>query len=211
MEVSLLLGSFSVARGLEVMRELTKSSLEKLLLGLDQDRELAPRKYEILRLGLVRFFEWRGCDFPEEHADEVIDRVALKLDQGEEIANVSHYAIGVARLLFLEIVKQQRRQEDALRQLPMEGIRDRSTAEETRLECIRCCLQTLPVENSKLVLAYYSQERGNKIALRRKLAQGMGISSHALRMRLQRIRAHLEQCLNECLNRKDRTAMRGTK
>lgn len=184
------------------MAELTKDSLEKLLLSLGEDRELAARRYETLRLGLVRFFEWRGCAFPEEHADEVIDRVASRIDQGQEIGNIGQYAIGVARFVFLEIVKQRQRQETALRQLPPDAVRKEVPAEEARLQCVRHCLGALPSRSSEMVIAYYSEERGNKLASRKKLAQHLGISSHALRMRLQRIRAGLERCVSDCLNRK---------
>ena len=183
------------------MAELTKDSLEKLLLCLDEDRELAAKKYETLRLGLVRFFEWRGCAFPEEHADEAIDRVASKLDQGEEIGNMGQYAIGVARYVFLEVVKERQKQEAVLRQLPRETVVEDPFASEARLKCIRHCLQSLPRENYEMVIAYYREDGGNKIVLRKGMAQQLGISPRALRMRLQRIRAGLERCAADCLNR----------
>ena len=182
------------------MAELTKDSLEKLLLSLDEDRELAAKKYETLRLGLVRFFEWHGCAFPEEHADGAIDRVASKLDQGEEIGNIGQYAIGVARFLFLEIVRERQKQEAVLRQLPQETVVEDSSAE-ARLECLRHCLQSLSRENYEMVIAYYREDGGNKIVLRKGMAQQLGISPRALRMRLQRIRAGLERCVSDCLNR----------
>jgi DNA-directed RNA polymerase specialized sigma24 family protein len=185
---------------MEIVAELTKDSLEKLLLRLDEDRELAAKKYETSRLGLVRFFEWRGCAFPEEHADEVIDRVASKLDQGEEIGNIGQYAIGVARFLFLEIVRERQKRETVLRQLPQTVVEDPS-ASEARLECIRHCLQSLSRENYEMVIAYYRDDGGNKIVLRKGMAQQLGISPRALRMRLQRIRARLERCASDCLSR----------
>jgi hypothetical protein len=61
---------------------LTAEAFDKLLVSLDPDRERAGEKYEHLRGGLVCLFEWRGAPFPEDHADEVINRVARKLGEG---------------------------------------------------------------------------------------------------------------------------------
>ena len=49
---------------------LSKDALEKLFVHLDEDRELAGKKYETLRLGLIKFFEWRGALFQ-------VDRILL--------------------------------------------------------------------------------------------------------------------------------------
>jgi len=178
---------------------LTKDSLERLLLHLDEDRERAGEKYETLRLGLVRFFEWRGCAFPEDHADEAIDRVARKIVQGEEIRNIQSYTAAVARFVFMEIIKQREKQQSALNQLPYEPVQQELPADDARLECVRRCLQALAPESSRLVITYYQDEGRNKIEVRKKLAQQLGISPQTLRMRLQRLRAKLEECVGECL------------
>jgi DNA-directed RNA polymerase specialized sigma24 family protein len=184
---------------MEITAVLTKDSLEKLLLYLDADRELAGQKYETLRLGLVRFFEWRGCAFPEDHADEAIDRVARKIVQGEEIRNIHSYAIAVARFVFLEVVKEREKNQAALTQLPHEQLKLEHPAEDERLECVRRCLQALAPESSQLIMAYYQDDGRNKIEVRKKLAQQLGISPHTLRMRLQRLRSKLEECVLDCL------------
>jgi DNA-directed RNA polymerase specialized sigma24 family protein len=178
---------------------LTKDSLERLLLYLDEDREHAGEKYETLRVGLVRFFEWRGCAFPEDHADEAIDRVARKIVEGEEIRNIQSYITAVARFLFMEIMKQRQKQQAALSQLPYEPVRQEPADDDARLECVRRCLQALAPESSRLVMAYYQDEGRNKIEVRKKLAQQLGISAHTLRMRLQRLREKLEECVSDCL------------
>jgi DNA-directed RNA polymerase specialized sigma24 family protein len=179
---------------------LTKDALDNLLLHLDQDRERAGEKYETLRLGLVRFFEWRGCAFPEDHADEAIDRVARKIVQGEEIRNIHGYVTAVARFVFMEVVKQREKRETALRQLPKDPAREELPAEDARLECVRRCLQALAPKSSRLIMGYYQDDGRNKIKLRKRLAQQLGISPHALRMRLQRLRSELEECVVGCLS-----------
>lgn len=178
---------------------LTKEALEKLLTCLDEDRERAGEKYQTLRTGLVRFFEWRGCAFPEDHADEAIDRVARKIAQGEEIRNIQSYVTAVARFVSMEVVKEREKHQAALSLLPRDPVRQEPVDEDTRLECVRRCLQALAPESSQLIMAYYQDDGRNKIAVRKKLAQQLGISPHTLRMRLQRLRSKLEECVVDCL------------
>src|SRR5947208_2186231 len=82
---------------------LTQDAFDRLLAAFGEDRERAGDKYLEVRGNLIRFFEWRGCPFPEDHADEAMNRVARKLAAGEAVLNPSAYCIGVARLLLLEI------------------------------------------------------------------------------------------------------------
>ena len=86
-------------------RELTTQAFTRLLERLGDDEEQAAKKYEDLRHTLIRFFEWRGAPFPEEHADETFNRLARKLDEGVEIRNIGEYAYTVARLVWLEALK----------------------------------------------------------------------------------------------------------
>ena len=96
---------------------LTQEAFDKLLLALDGDRDSAAEKYLEIRSNLTRFFEWRGCSFPEDHADETINRIAKRVAEGEEILNYSGYAMGVARLLLLEINKGRQREQLALAEI----------------------------------------------------------------------------------------------
>jgi hypothetical protein len=97
---------------------LTKEAFDKMLACLDSDAELAAEKYLLIRRNLVRFFEGRGCRFGEDHADESINRLAKRLDAGEEIRDPNSYCYGVARLMLLEILKEREREERALKELP---------------------------------------------------------------------------------------------
>src|SRR5712692_7631031 len=84
---------------------LTAKILAKLLDGLDADWERAGKKYEDLRRTLIRFFEWRGAPFPDDHTDETFNRVARRLDEGVEIKNMGGYCYEVARRVCLETLK----------------------------------------------------------------------------------------------------------
>src|SRR5438093_9786924 len=119
---------------------LTQEALDKLLVHLDPNRERAGEKYEQIRNGLVRFFEWRGCSFSQDHADETINRVARKLDQGEELRDVYTYVYGVARMLILEIQKQSAKQHAAFTHLPTHAVTEELGDLEPRAECLKRCL-----------------------------------------------------------------------
>jgi DNA-directed RNA polymerase specialized sigma24 family protein len=178
---------------------LTKDALDELLARLDPDRARAGAKYETLRLGLIRFFEWRGASTPVEHADETLDRVARKLQQGEEIRDIHAFVVGVARFVFLEVVKQRNSQQAALRKWPSPAEPEPPTVpSDERMECARKCLQTLPAENARLIVAYYKEDKARKIANRQVIADELGVSLNTLRMRMLRIREQLEQCIVEC-------------
>jgi DNA-directed RNA polymerase specialized sigma24 family protein len=130
--------------------DLTRESFEKFLALLDADRELAAEEYEQIRRKLVKIFQWRGSTSPEDHADETINRVARKIEEGETIRNLRSYVGGVARLVWLN---------------------------------------------------YYREQKIAKITLRKELAQTLGIPANALRNRAHRIRAQLEKCVAECIDR----------
>jgi DNA-directed RNA polymerase specialized sigma24 family protein len=56
-------------------------------------------------------------------------------------------------------------------------------------------------ENRRLVLEYYSKDKSAKIAQRKKMAERLGISETTLRVRMHRIRASLQICLETCLQK----------
>ena len=181
---------------------LNQEAFDKLLIAFDVDRDTAGRKYLEIRNNLTRFFEWRGCSFPEDHADETINRMAKRVFEGEEILNHSGYAMGVARLLLLEINKGRQREQSALAEIgAAPDVYVPENDEESRLTCLRSCLQTLSPDNRDLILQYYQGEKGEKIENRKKLLDRLGIPVNTLRMRALRLRERLQSCVEECQGR----------
>lgn len=179
---------------------LTQEAFDKLLIALGGDRDSAAEKYLEIRTNLTRFFEWRGCSFPEDHADETINRIAKKVAEGEEILNYSGYALGVARLLLLEIHKGRQREQLALAEIGTASeVYEEADDSENRLVCLRSCLQTLSADNRELILQYYQGEKGEKIQNRKKLMDRLGIPVNTLRMRALRLRERLQSCVEECV------------
>jgi RNA polymerase sigma factor (sigma-70 family) len=178
---------------------LTKQAFDRLLACFDSDRERAGEKYETLRCKLVKFFEWRACAVAAlDLADETINRVARRIDEGEIVRNLSNYAYGVARMIYLERMKELKREEAARESLPTETEAEDVHAK-GRVECFETCLKKLSDESRELIVAYYREQRRAKIKLRRELAERLGIPLNALRIRAHRIRTKLEDCVVNCL------------
>ena len=178
---------------------LTEEAFAKFLAKLDPDKERAGERYEALRLTLVKFFDWRGAHFPEECADETFNRVAKKIDSGEAVRDIVAYCNGVARMVFLESTRSPEQRKVSLDTLatPLTATAAPDAIDPQR-DCFEHCLGSLPEESRRLILEYYESERRGKIDNRLALAEKLGIPLNALRNRAQRVRAKLEQCVNQC-------------
>ncbi len=182
--------------------QLTAETLEHLLDFLDADRDAAAHKYEALRSRLIRLFVWRGCDSPEERTDETLDRVARKLKEGVKIrAEPFSYAAGVAYRIFQEMLRHDQRQRRAVEEMAEVPPPDADTEEDDRLDCLDQCLDALVGRERDLIVGFYQGEKGVRIARRKRLAEELGISVNALRIRAHRLRVRLEGCVRECLAR----------
>lgn len=194
-----------------------EAAFTRLLEVLGPDRDRAAERYEELRRGLTRFFEWRRSADPVSLVDEVMDRVARRLADGEEIrgAEPAGYFYGVARNVWRESVKRERRERTAISEVRPDATAaarepddvDRET--ERALACLEQCLGTLPVESRGVLLQYY-QDRGiMRIERRRRLAEELAIAAGTLRIRMLRIRDRLETCVNTCVARGGVTDSKG--
>jgi DNA-directed RNA polymerase specialized sigma24 family protein len=181
---------------------LTQGAFDLLLAQLDADRQVAGSKYEALRRKLVQFFRWRGCSFAEDLADDTINRIAKNLEAGETIRHFAAYCVGIARHVFLESLRT-RRQEEAVQAgiyLPPP-----SPNEDPRQECLERCLQGLSPDDLQLVMQYYQNGEGARIAARRNLSARLSIPLNALRIRAHRIRVRLRGCVEDCMMRQNKS------
>jgi len=178
---------------------LTCEELEALLAHLAPDREQAGEKYEVIRRKLVRLFEWRGCAFPEDLADETINRVARRMAEGIELhaADPFGYFCGVAHLVFKEVLRRNAREHAALESGGWRAVPAEEPVADQRLESLRDCLQGLPEDQRRLVLQYHQES--DHVRSRKGLSDATGIPLNALRIRVHRIRRKLEECVEEKL------------
>ena len=175
-------------------------TLDRLLGRLDSDAERAAAEYERLRRALVKFFDWRGAWPADECADEVLDRLMRRLADHQPVDDVHAFAYGIARIVLLERRRMpQTVPIHAAAELPAPT----SAGEEPSrlLECFDSCLAAMSQDRRELIVGYYEGEGRNKIANRRRLAMGLGLSDAALRSRVQRLRDGLERCVEECTRR----------
>ena len=180
---------------------LSREAFESLLAQLGPDRERAGEHYESIRRRLVRLFEWRGCEFPEELADETFNRVARRLAEGLTIQSQDPYSFfcGVAHLLHKEVLRERARERQAIESgdwAPY-AISDEGEPEDRRLGCIHLCLGQLPADQRQLILDYHEGE--DRIRTRQRLSESLGLPMNALRIRVHRVRRQLGDCLGRCL------------
>jgi RNA polymerase sigma factor (sigma-70 family) len=181
---------------------LTREALDALLDALGPDRETAGEQYEAIRRKLVRLFEWRGCAFAEDLADETINRVARRMAEGVELRSSDPYGYfcGVAHLLYKEVLRRQTREHTALESgdWPPDSLDTmEEPASDHRLDLLRECLEALTEEQRRIVLLYHQEE--NHIRSRKDLSEELGLPMNALRIRVHRIRRKLEECVAEKL------------
>lgn len=206
MGASLLLGGIRVARGVALSR-LSSEAFEKLLETMGPDRESAGTAYEGLRERLIRFFRWESCPSAEECTDEVVNRLASKLLDGERITNAIAYAGGIARLVLKETNRRQAREQ----QLPLAGpvemsipplfaanLEESESKTAKTQECFDRCLEGLAGESRHFLLEYYRGEASIRIANRQQMANRLQISLNSLRNRALRLREKLETCIVTC-------------
>jgi DNA-directed RNA polymerase specialized sigma24 family protein len=183
--------------------ELTAPALAKLLASLTPDPEQAGARYEAVRLTLVKFFDWQGAALAEDLADETLNRVARKLEEGETLRDVPTFCHGVARLVLLEYRRSSVQRQVDIEEITPVAAPTATDEPDERRACLDGCLSELPVESRQLILSYYRDDRQQKIDARAALAAQLGIPLNALRSRAQRIRDRLEQCVKRCVVRKN--------
>lgn len=180
--------------------QLSQDAFDRLLAALSANRDEAGEKYLLLRNNLVNFFEIRGVARAEDSADEVLNRLARKLESGETLENPKTYALGIARMVALEARRiPERTADEELPEIAAVPFDDEDTEKEAKLKCLEKCLGELSGENRRIIVGYYQGEKSGKIENRRKLADHLGIPQTALRNRAVRLRDKLEVCITDCL------------
>lgn len=176
---------------------LDRRSWDGLLAFLGRDGVAPGEAYEALREKLEAFFRWRGLGGARELADETLDRIAKKLEAGEEIETTpTRFALGVARFVALEAQRKSQREQPEL----VEAEAPPPPAGDERVEGLVRCLERLPPADRSLLLRYHEESRGQpRISRRERLAKELGIELNALRVRAFRIRGRLERCLGATL------------
>lgn len=97
-------------------------------------------------------------------------------------------------------MKEQRlNREFTTEDFPIRLVNEQKTSD--AYDCLLSCLELLPVDRCEFILEYYTYQGGHKIRTHARMADDMGLSENALRMRAFHIRNKLEKCVRECLSR----------
>jgi DNA-directed RNA polymerase specialized sigma24 family protein len=176
----------------------TQEAFDKLLEWLDPDRERAAEKYQKIHTRLIGIYSNHGCADPEKLADETIDRVIAKMDSLSESyeGEPTRYFCGVARNILKEDLKRRNTHEPLAEHQQIVCNDD-----QTKYECLDKCMAELPAPSQSVILAYYENRGLEKIRLRKKIAEELGITVTALRLRVFQMRQQLRKCLEECLEK----------
>lgn len=178
---------------------ITNESFDALLDWLDPNRDIAAHKYEAIRSRLIRIFISKGSSAAEDLADLTIDRVIAKLPdiRADYAGDPAGYFHGVARKIYLESLRRKEIGTETFTAPAAE-----TTDTETEYECLSMCLNLLPPQQRELVLDYYINEKQAKIDHRKELAQRLGLTALALRLKAHRTRATLKKCVVQCVKGK---------
>lgn len=176
---------------------LNEEPFHQLLAWLDADPGRAGDKYEAIRRRLILIFLNRQCDVAEDLADETINRVTKKVSVLKDtyVGDPARYFYGVAKKVLLEYNRERNR---PLPSLPPSVSRSEL---EPYLECLDECLEKLDLASRELILRYYQGQKQAKISAHKKMGEMLRLKAGALRARTYRIRAKLEKCVLECLER----------
>jgi RNA polymerase sigma factor (sigma-70 family) len=177
-------------------KEVTREKFASFLEWLNPDREKAGDEYERVRFRLCTFFSQRQCRFPDELADETINRVILKISE-EKIENKIAYCYGVARNVYRESLRKERTHVD------IDDVTIAAKAPEEQSfssECLDQCLEKLPPDSRNLLLEYFSEAKLAKIKLHQRISESLETTQTALRMRVMRTKQKLKVCVQECMN-----------
>jgi DNA-directed RNA polymerase specialized sigma24 family protein len=178
-----------------------QSDFESLLTWLSENREVAGEIYEKIRIGLIRYFYYKGCKDSEALADETIDRVIKKLPTLDLLNVTKPISIfyGFATNVALEQLRKDRFE------VSLEGDHREILQEsnEKTLSCLDECLRKLPEIDEKLLRDYYAKEKSEKVLHRQNLAREAGLNIGTLQTKLHRLRISIRTCIESCLKDKN--------
>ena len=182
--------------------KLTTTDWELLLRWLDENPQRAEERYLELHHRLTTFFINRGAANAEELADETFNQATgplPKLQQTYE-GDPARYLFKIAQRLWSKTNQERQKQTELAATKTPNWLQPPASEQiEREAACLEACLQTLSPEQRDLIRRYYQEDKSSKIDQRKQLAEDLGISAVALRLRARRIRQELQLCLENCL------------
>lgn len=186
-------------------RDPTPEEFEKFLAWLDPDRDEAGSKFQRIQSRLIQIFIARGCVDAELLADEVVNRVCVRIDHVKANYNDPlRCCVGFIDNVHREYLRDERKKEKTV------WPPDRRSGDELEKEdmCLRDCLDNLGTTDRDLVVRYFHGEKRVRISGRKKLAEERRLTSNALRIQAFKLRKKLRSCLESCLQQMEAETIR---
>ena len=175
-------------------RDPTPEEFQKLLDWLDEDSSIAGSNYNVVKTRLIRIFVSRGCIDAEMLADEVINRVAVRIDKiRPKYPDAVRCCLAFVDNVHHEYVREQIKWANFK---PPEPPRPADELEKED-ECLRKCMGDLESRERDLLERYF--QGGVRRENRKKLAEDLHLTANALRIQAHRLRKAVRGCLQECL------------
>lgn len=193
-------------------RELTAHGFELLLEAVRKPGREPVDEYQRIRAKLGRYFRTYAVLDPDELADESIDRIALKLGNGEPLElSTDSYFMTVAKFVWLEHRRRKLNRSVSLddEEVHYEPAYDpieeaERTSErikrEIGLEAISDCKRHLSEQDLEILQTYDLGSGREKIERRNALAAKLGKSKSTLIVAISRIRSKVKECVRAKLN-----------
>lgn len=170
----------------------------RILALLSPDIEEAGRRYGRLHKRLTGFFSLQGISDPLTAADQAIDRAASKIAAGTVVPDVDKYCLGIARNIAREKRRFMQRENIAFQNF-IEYVDDFPVKQLERIYGIlKPCFEELAIEEQQLLAAYCHKVKGQANAeVRRQLSETLNMTMLALRVRVNRLRKKLTDCVQK--------------
>ena len=177
-------------------RDPTPEEFYEFLAWLDPDLEQAACKFNLLQSRLMQIFVCRGCVDAEMLANEVSNRVTVRIEKvKKDYPDALRCCSGFVEHVHHEYLREKARTANPI--LPPEPRPPDELEREDR--CLNECMGQLTSSDRELVERYFQGEKGAKIAGRKKLAVERKLTLNALRIQAFKLRKRLRLCLRACL------------
>jgi hypothetical protein len=177
-------------------RDPTPEEFEKFLLWLGSNDDGSDSRFIFVQSRLIQIFASRGCSDAESLADEVINRVAVRIDTVvQKYPDPLRCCLGFVDNVYREYLRDEKKKSSA-REPPK-----RRPAEELESEdqCLQQCMGDLEKTEQYLFVQYFGGEKPARKDARKNLREERRLTENALRIQAHRLRKRLHECMRECL------------
>jgi|SRR5689334_5188135 len=177
-------------------RDPTREEFEKFLRWLGSTGDRSDRRFIFIQTRLIQIFASRGCSDAESLADEVTNRVAVRIDTVvQKYPDPLRCCLGFIDNVHWEYLREQRKKSNA-REPPKPRPANELESED---QCLQKCLENLDTAEQHVFVQYFGGERPARVGARRELREELRLTANALRIQAHRLRKRLYDCLTECL------------